>query len=254
MPKLPPPSAIEVTPELFTLGREAILDMTTEETIGEPAGSIIEDGSVVTLYFETAVAAYTGWRWTVSLGDVEAADGPTVLEASLTPGDGALLSPDWVPWADRLADYKDAQAEIAAESAGVDDDSDADADDDDDDTDDDDDDDTDDDDDDDDDTDDDDDDDDFDDEDVNDDDEALLHSGDLDGVDIDALDIDALDIDAPDIDASVGSASSAMTGGEESEDSEAESGDAGPEPVAKTRSNQRAKKQQHDDKADQPEG
>ena len=37
-----------------------------------------------------------------------------MLETELMPGDGALLAPDWVPWADRLEEYKAAQAAIAA--------------------------------------------------------------------------------------------------------------------------------------------
>jgi hypothetical protein len=44
---------------------------------------------------------------------------PTVLEAELLPGEGALLAPDWVPWSERLEDYKEAQAAAAA-AAGVD--------------------------------------------------------------------------------------------------------------------------------------
>jgi hypothetical protein len=42
------------------------------------------------------------------------------MEAELMPGEGALLAPDWVPWAERLEDYRAAQALIAAEG-GVDD-------------------------------------------------------------------------------------------------------------------------------------
>ena len=30
---------------------------------------------------------------------------PSVLEVGLLPAEGALVSPDWVPWADRLEEY-----------------------------------------------------------------------------------------------------------------------------------------------------
>ena len=43
--------------------------------------------------------------WTVSIARV-GDDEPTVLEAELLPREGALLAPDWVPWAERLADYQ----------------------------------------------------------------------------------------------------------------------------------------------------
>jgi hypothetical protein len=44
---------------------------------------------------------------------------PFVLETELMPGDGALLAPDWVPWSDRLADYRSAQ-DVAAALAATD--------------------------------------------------------------------------------------------------------------------------------------
>jgi hypothetical protein len=33
-----------------------------------------------------------------------------VLETELMPGEGALLAPDWVPWSERLEEYRAAQA------------------------------------------------------------------------------------------------------------------------------------------------
>src|SRR5690606_12912498 len=101
-------------PADFDLARSALLEITPESTIGEPAGSIDEDQGAVTVYFDSKKAGYPGWRWTVSIAHVDGAE-PTVLETELTPGDEALLSPDWVPWADRLAEYQAAQeAEKAA--------------------------------------------------------------------------------------------------------------------------------------------
>jgi Protein of unknown function (DUF3027) len=65
---------------------------------------------------------YPDWFWTVSVAQLPG-EGPSVLEAELLPGEGALIAPDWVPWADRLEDYKAAQAAIAAGelAAGADD-------------------------------------------------------------------------------------------------------------------------------------
>ncbi|HMM83457.1 MAG TPA: DUF3027 domain-containing protein, partial [Terrimesophilobacter sp.] len=105
------PKAKDVAPtdEDFTVARAALLDITSADTIGEPAGSITEADGVLTVYFDTTMPGYPGWKWTVSLAHVEGF-GPSVLETELTPGEGALLSPDWVPWSERLADYKEAQA------------------------------------------------------------------------------------------------------------------------------------------------
>jgi hypothetical protein len=155
----------------------ALREITAESSIGEPAGYQLEDGGVVSLRFENRLPGYPGWFWTVSLARVEDAE-PTVLEVELLPGDGALLAPDWTPWAVRLADYQAAQAALAeaAEAAGEDDSDEIDDDDIDEDGDD--------------------DDDDLDDPDDEDDEldvdgSSILHAGDVDGVDIDELDTDA---------------------------------------------------------------
>ena len=180
----------------FELGRSTLLEITSAESIGAPAGSIDEGDGVTTLYFETLLSGYPGWRWTVSIAHVDATPA-SVLETELTPGDDALLSPAWVPWVDRLADYTAAQ-DTAVEDDETNDELDDDTDDDDADTDDDDDD-----------TDDDDDesdetDDDESDDDLSDDDDDgdlgrdVLHGGDLDGVDIDESDEDEADYDESD--------------------------------------------------------
>ncbi|MBN9213539.1 MAG: DNA primase [Microbacterium sp. SCN 70-200] len=163
----------------------ALHDITPAVTVGPAAGYTLEEGGVVSLRFENTMPGYPGWFWTVSLTVVEDAE-PTVLEVELLPGDGALLAPDWVPWAVRLAEYQAAQAALAAEraeAAGDEDDQGDDLDDDD-----------------------------LDDDDVDDDDQddvddlddldaadfdedgsPILHAGDVDGVDIDVLDEDAAD-------------------------------------------------------------
>ena len=168
----------------FDVAYAALLEITPVETIGDPAGEVVESDDVVSVLFECALPGYPGWKWTVSVATVEGLE-PSVLEVELMPAEGALLSPDWVPWSDRLADYKAAQIaageEIDESVVGVDDadDSDESDDDDDDETDDDEDDET--------------DDDESDDEDEDDDVIHIVHGGDVDGVDID--DLDDSDID-----------------------------------------------------------
>ncbi len=90
----------------------ALREVTPASTIGEPAGYRVEAEGVVSLRFANRLAGYPGWFWTVSLARLEDAE-PTVLEVELLPGDGALLAPDWVPWAERLADYQAAQVALA---------------------------------------------------------------------------------------------------------------------------------------------
>jgi hypothetical protein len=161
------------------LALAALHEITPADTVGPAAGYTAEDDGAVSLRFHTRLSGYPGWFWTVSVAVVDDSD-PTVLEVELLPGDGALLAPDWVPWATRLADYQAAQ--VAAATV---DDEDDDLDDDDDDADG-----------------DDDDADDVDDESDDDEDEpkARFHAGDLDGVDIDELDADHPDEADDDLD------------------------------------------------------
>ena len=142
----------------FELGRAALLEITTEDTIGPNAGSVDEGEGVVSVHFETMLDGYPGWHWTVSIAHVGGGE-PSVLETELLPGDGALLAPDWVPWVDRLADYRAAQDAAGLDGGEAEDEPDVDVDDEDD-----------------------------DDEDDDELDSDILHGGDLDGVDIDALD------------------------------------------------------------------
>ena len=181
----------------FDVAYAALLETTPVETIGDPAGEVAESDGVVSVLFDCALPGYPGWKWTVSVATVEGLE-PSVLEVELMPSEGALLSPDWVPWSDRLADYKAAQIaageeldESVDDSDDSDDDSDqaddADESDDDDETDDDEDDETDD-----------------DESDDEDDDDIhvihVVHGGDVDGVDIDNL--DGIDLDPSELDES----------------------------------------------------
>jgi hypothetical protein len=97
----------------------ALREITAPATVGEAAGYGVESDGTISLRFANRLPGYPGWFWTVSIAQVDGAE-PTVLEAELLPGDDALLAPDWVPWADRLADYHAHQAELAAAAAEAD--------------------------------------------------------------------------------------------------------------------------------------
>ncbi|MGD2203618.1 DUF3027 domain-containing protein [Microbacterium maritypicum] len=173
------------------LALAALAEITPASTVGPAAGYLAEEDGSVSLRFQNRLPGYPGWFWTVTVARVEGEE-PTVLEIELLPGDGALLAPEWVPWAERLAEYRAHQVELAEAAAaaggdvaigddaladdGLDDD-------------------------------------DLDDDDLDDGEADILHAGDLDGVDIDELDdgaaedeesedddADALDEDAGEVD------------------------------------------------------
>lgn len=155
------------------LALAALAETTPASTVGPAAGYLAEEDGSVSLRFENRLAGYPGWYWTVTVARVEDEE-PTVLEVELLPGDGALLAPEWVPWAERLAEYRAHQVELAEAAAaagddvvtddgGLEDDEDGG----------------------------------LDDDDLDDDDDDvegdILHAGDVDGVDIDELDEGAVD-------------------------------------------------------------
>jgi hypothetical protein len=98
------------------VAREALSDISPAGTVGALLERIDQEDGTATLRFLSTMSGYPGWYWSVSIAEVPGEE-PTVMEAELMPGDGALLAPDWVPWAERLEDYRAAQALIAAEGA-----------------------------------------------------------------------------------------------------------------------------------------
>lgn len=101
--------------ERARLAREALAEITPASTVGELLTQSTDEGGVETLTFAAEMLGYPGWHWTVSVVQLPGEE-PTVLEAELLPGEGALLAPDWVPWSERLEEYRAAQAAAAAEA------------------------------------------------------------------------------------------------------------------------------------------
>ncbi|MBT1668845.1 DUF3027 domain-containing protein [Curtobacterium flaccumfaciens pv. flaccumfaciens] len=107
------------------LAREALLEVTPESTVGAPVGTVDEGDGVVSVLFANRLPGYPGWRWTVSVAKV-GDDEPTVLEVELMPGDGSLVAPEWVPWSERLAEYRAAQEHEGEDASDEDSDEDSD--------------------------------------------------------------------------------------------------------------------------------
>jgi hypothetical protein len=100
-----------VSPELTTgdpacvaavdVARAAALEV-AGPVVGDHLGVEVDDALVVTHSFATTEKAYRGWRWAVTVARAEGSDEVTVDEVVLLPGAGALVSPAWVPYADRV--------------------------------------------------------------------------------------------------------------------------------------------------------
>lgn len=115
-------STPEPRPELLEahdIAMKALTEVTDLVSIGARAGHEVHDESTVTLFFESLLPGYSGWRWAATVAKVGDDEPITVLEVEQLPGDSALLAPEWVPWAVRLAAYREAQAKQASEEAAA---------------------------------------------------------------------------------------------------------------------------------------
>jgi hypothetical protein len=85
------------------LAREAAVDTAGAAIgVGEHLGAQADGDRVVSHFFACPHPAYTGWRWSVTVARASRAKVVTVDEVVLLPGEGALLSQPWIPWAERI--------------------------------------------------------------------------------------------------------------------------------------------------------
>ena len=98
----------------------ALREVTSEDTFSATPVVTQQDDSL-SVAFPSTQPGYPGWQWMVSVSAVSGLE-PTVVELGLVPGEGALVAPDWVPWADRLEEYLLHEKELKAQEADEDDD------------------------------------------------------------------------------------------------------------------------------------
>jgi len=70
--------------------------------VGEHLGTEMAEDRVLTHRFECTSPGYPGWAWAVTLARPPRGRRPTVSEVHLLPSAAALVSPEWLPYAERL--------------------------------------------------------------------------------------------------------------------------------------------------------
>ncbi|GAA3699867.1 hypothetical protein GCM10022377_11120 [Zhihengliuella alba] len=98
--------------------RAALTELVAQDQIGDHLEATAEGERLVMHRFEARVPGYGGWQWFVTLARGPRMKVPTVCDSGLLPGAGALLAPDWVPWAERVAP-EELEAERLAEAAAA---------------------------------------------------------------------------------------------------------------------------------------
>jgi len=85
------------------LARSVLEDVAEPGTVGAHLGMDLLQERLGMHWFECTSPGYRGWRWGVSVARVSRAKVATVCETNLLPGPDAVLAPEWLPYADRLA-------------------------------------------------------------------------------------------------------------------------------------------------------
>ena len=63
---------------------------------------IDSENRVSTFLFEADLAGYKGWRWCVTVAEVEDGATPTICDVVVLPGPDSLIAPEWIEYRDRI--------------------------------------------------------------------------------------------------------------------------------------------------------
>ena len=85
------------------LARAVLEEVAEPGTVGAHLGMEPLEERLAMHWFECTSAGYHGWRWGVTVARVPRGKVATVCETNLLPGPDAVLAPEWLPYADRLA-------------------------------------------------------------------------------------------------------------------------------------------------------
>lgn len=102
--------------QLETLAREAAVAYAESQSVGEFLRYSDEGEGITTFYFASKLKGYHGWEWCVALVQLPG-EAATISEIVLLPSEKSLLAPAWVPWSERLAEWKALQADQEALAA-----------------------------------------------------------------------------------------------------------------------------------------
>lgn len=92
-------AVLEGAVDVARAGAEAVAH---PRPVGDHVGFEMVSERLGTHYFASTDTGYVGWCWAVTVARVPRGRVATVCEVDMTPREGALLAPEWVPWEERL--------------------------------------------------------------------------------------------------------------------------------------------------------
>ncbi len=90
--------------------QQLALDTLNETTESALVGAFVSETesekNVTEVRFDCAMRGYKDWHWVVTLTQIDKRKPLQVSEINLMASENALLAPKWVPWAERLAEFR----------------------------------------------------------------------------------------------------------------------------------------------------
>ena len=88
------------------LALQALRETTELGLIGDFISESEIEKNVVEVRFACTLKQYQHWHWVVTLTQTDKRNPLTVSEINLLASEDAALAPQWVPWAERLAEFR----------------------------------------------------------------------------------------------------------------------------------------------------
>ena len=97
------PKRDEVLAAAVAEARAGLAGLAADDQVGEHLGATADDDRLMTHRFASALPGYTGWVWYSTVARAPRSRHVTVCETGLEAGEGAVVAPPWVPYAERVS-------------------------------------------------------------------------------------------------------------------------------------------------------
>ena len=77
-----------------------------ESSYGEFVSETEPTKGVIELRYLCNMRGYSGWHWLLTLTQIDKRKPATFSELNLVASEDALLAPEWVPWSERLSEFR----------------------------------------------------------------------------------------------------------------------------------------------------
>lgn len=95
--------------------RAGLDGLAAPDEVGEHVDVLVDDDRLLTHRFACRMPGYAGWLWYVTIARAPRAKQVTVCETGLMAGEGALVAPPWVPYAERVNEEERERLKAVAE-------------------------------------------------------------------------------------------------------------------------------------------